>query len=86
MRNGLPESSCIADIQFMFATISISSSMWIINNYKSYQKNRLIMHILMMIYNHTNLYMYQLIAVHFMSCFVKIQHIIDENCTYETYI
>ena len=44
---------------------------WIINNYKSYQKNHLIMHILMIIYNHTNLYMFQLVAVHFMSDFCK---------------
>ena len=34
---------------------------WIINNYKSYQNNNLIMIILMMIYNHTNLYIFQLV-------------------------
>ena len=60
--------------------------LWIINNYKSYQKNHLIMYILMMIYNHTNLYIFQLVEVHFMSCFVKIANITDENCTYEKYI
>ena len=39
-----------------------------------------------MIYNHTNLYIFQLVEVHFMSCFVKIANITDENCTYEKYI
>ena len=68
---------------YMYILINIC---WIINNYKSYQKNHLIMHILMMIYNHTNLYMFQLVAVYFMSCFVKILNITDENCTYEKYI
>ena len=39
-----------------------------------------------MIYNHTNLYIFQLVEVHFMSCFVKIGNITDDNCTYETYM
>ena len=40
----------------------------------------------MMIYNYTNLYIFQLVEVHFMSYVVKIGHIADENCTYETNI
>ena len=58
----------------------------IINNYKSYQKNHLIMIILIMISNHTNLYIFQLVYIHFMSCFVKLGNITDDNCTYEKYI
>ena len=38
----------------------------------------------MMIYNHTNLYIFQLVEVHFMSYVVKIGHITDVNCAYET--
>ena len=38
----------------------------------------------MMIYNHTHVYIVQLVDIHFMFYVVKIGYIADENCTYET--
>ena len=42
----------------------------------------------MIIYHHENMHyeMILLVEVHFMSSFVKIANITDENCTYEKYI
>ena len=41
------------------------------------------MGILMMIYNHTHVFIVQLVDIHFMFYVVKIGYITDENCTYE---
>ena len=38
----------------------------------------------MMIYNHTHVFIVQLVDIHFMIYVVKIGYITDENCTYET--
>ena len=37
-----------------------------------------------MIYNHTHVYIVQLVDIHFVFYVVKIEYITDENCTYET--
>ena len=36
-----------------------------------------------MIYNHTHVYIVQLIDIHFVFYVVKIGYITDENCTYD---
>ena len=41
------------------------------------------MHILMMIYNHTHVYIFQLIVIHVVFYVVRIVYITDENCTYD---
>ena len=87
MRNRLPESSCTPDISSCCTTLSISQ----ISGECSITTNHItriciIMYIVMMIYNHTYLHIFQLIAVHFMSCSVKIQHITNQNSRYEKYI
>ena len=40
----------------------------------------------MMIYNHTNLYNFQLGEVYFMSCFVKIGNITHDTCKFDKYM
>ena len=37
----------------------------------------------MMIYNHTHVYIVQLIDIHVVFYVVKIEYITDENCTYD---
>ena len=44
------------------------------------------MHILMMIYKHTHVYIFQLIVIHVVFYVVRIVYITDENCTYNNNI